>query len=88
VRSAIDALKRIAAAPGATPAQIALAWLLARQSWIVPIPGTTKLHRLEENLVAAALSPGADEPPQIRRWPASPSRAIAAMSRSLLNAAG
>ena len=39
----------------ATPAQIALAWLLAQKSWIVPIPGTTKLHRLEENLGAASL---------------------------------
>ena len=37
----------------ATPGQIALAWLLAQQSWIVPIPGTTKLHRLEENIKAA-----------------------------------
>ena len=37
-----------------TPAQLALAWLLARASWIVPIPGTTKLHRLQENLLAAA----------------------------------
>ena len=43
----------IAAAKGATPGQIALAWLLAQQPWIVPIPGTTKLHRLEENLAAA-----------------------------------
>jgi aryl-alcohol dehydrogenase-like predicted oxidoreductase len=39
----------------ATPAQIALAWLLAQKSWIVPIPGTTKLHRLEENLGAVSL---------------------------------
>ena len=39
----------------ATPAQIALAWLLARKPWIVPIPGTTKLHRLEENIAAAAV---------------------------------
>ena len=39
---------------GATPAQIALAWLLAQKPWIVPIPGTTKLHRLEENIGAAA----------------------------------
>jgi aryl-alcohol dehydrogenase-like predicted oxidoreductase len=39
----------------ATPAQIALAWLLAQKHWIVPIPGTTKLHRLEENLGAAAV---------------------------------
>jgi aryl-alcohol dehydrogenase-like predicted oxidoreductase len=43
----------IAEAKGATPGQIALAWLLAQQPWIVPIPGTTKLHRLEENLAAA-----------------------------------
>ena len=40
----------------ATPAQIALAWLLAQQPWIVPIPGTTKLHRLEENLAAADIA--------------------------------
>jgi aryl-alcohol dehydrogenase-like predicted oxidoreductase len=39
-----------------TPAQIALAWLLARKPWIVPIPGTTKLHRLEENVGAAAVA--------------------------------
>ncbi|GGF58215.1 aldo/keto reductase [Azorhizobium oxalatiphilum] len=49
----VDLLKTIGAAKGATPAQIALAWLLARKPWIVPIPGTTKLHRLEENLGAA-----------------------------------
>ena len=41
---------------GATKAQIALAWLLAQKPWIVPIPGTTKLHRLEENLGAANLA--------------------------------
>ena len=46
---------RIAAARKATPAQIALAWLLAQKPWIVPIPGTTKRHRLEENLAAAEL---------------------------------
>jgi aryl-alcohol dehydrogenase-like predicted oxidoreductase len=49
----VDLLKRIAGRKGATPAQIALAWLLAQKPWIVPIPGTTKLHRLEENLGAA-----------------------------------
>jgi len=49
----VDLLKRIAAERSATPAQIALAWLLSRKPWIVPIPGTTKLHRLEENLAAA-----------------------------------
>lgn len=49
----VDLLKRIASEKKATPAQIALAWLLAQKPWIVPIPGTTKLHRLEENLRAA-----------------------------------
>jgi aryl-alcohol dehydrogenase-like predicted oxidoreductase len=48
----VDLLKRIAHEKGATPAQIALAWLLARRPYIVPIPGTTKLHRLKENLGA------------------------------------
>jgi aryl-alcohol dehydrogenase-like predicted oxidoreductase len=48
----VDLLKRIATEKKATPAQIALAWLLAQKPWIVPIPGTTKLHRLEENLGA------------------------------------
>ena len=56
----IDALTLIAHAKGLTLAQVALAWLLARKPWIVPIPGTTKLHRLEENLAAAdvELDPG------------------------------
>lgn len=58
----VDALKRIAATKGsATAAQIALAWLLAQKPWIAPIPGTTKLHRLEENLAAAELELGAAE---------------------------
>lgn len=48
----VELVKRIAEARGATPAQIALAWLLAKAPYIVPIPGTTKLHRLEENLKA------------------------------------
>ncbi len=48
----VDLVKRIAANKKAAPAQIALAWLLAQKAWIVPIPGTTKLHRLEENLGA------------------------------------
>ena len=51
----VDLLGSIAARKKATPAQIALAWLLAQKPWIVPIPGTTKLHRLEENLGAAAV---------------------------------
>jgi aryl-alcohol dehydrogenase-like predicted oxidoreductase len=49
----VDALGAIARSKGATLAQVALAWLLAQKPWIVPIPGTTKLHRLEENLGAA-----------------------------------
>ncbi|MDX8532775.1 aldo/keto reductase [Mesorhizobium sp. VK25A] len=48
-------LQRVAADKGATPAQIALAWLLAKKPWIVPIPGTRKLHRLEENLASAEI---------------------------------
>jgi aryl-alcohol dehydrogenase-like predicted oxidoreductase len=52
-RVLLDLVGEIAAARGVTPAQIALAWLLAQRPWIVPIPGTTKLHRLEENLGAA-----------------------------------
>ena len=51
----VDLLKEIATRKQATPAQIALAWLLAQKPWIVPIPGTTKLHRLEENLGAAGV---------------------------------
>ena len=51
----VDLLGTIASGMGATPAQVALAWLLAQKPWIVPIPGTTKLSRLEENIGAAAL---------------------------------
>jgi aryl-alcohol dehydrogenase-like predicted oxidoreductase len=51
----VDLLGQIAAGKQATPAQIALAWLLAQKPWIVPIPGTTKRHRLEENIGAAGL---------------------------------
>jgi aryl-alcohol dehydrogenase-like predicted oxidoreductase len=49
----VELLRAIGEKKNATPAQIALAWLLAQKPWIVPIPGTTKLHRLEENLGAA-----------------------------------
>jgi aryl-alcohol dehydrogenase-like predicted oxidoreductase len=52
-RAFVDLLQRIADRHEATPAQVALAWLLAQRPWIVPIPGTTKVHRLEENLAAA-----------------------------------
>ena len=51
----VDLLAKIAQRKMATPGQIALAWLLVQKSWIVPIPGTTKLHRLEENIAAAAV---------------------------------
>ncbi|SDJ17628.1 aldo/keto reductase [Flavobacterium noncentrifugens] len=51
----VDLLKNIAAEKEATPAQIALGWLLAQKPWIVPIPGTTKLHRLQENIGAASI---------------------------------
>jgi aryl-alcohol dehydrogenase-like predicted oxidoreductase len=57
----IDLLGRIAERKKATPAQIALAWLLAQKPWIVPIPGTTKLHRLEENIGAAAIELTSDD---------------------------
>ncbi|EMV7409482.1 TPA: aldo/keto reductase [Enterobacter soli] len=52
----VDIVKDLATEQGVTPAQIALAWLLAKAPWIVPIPGTTKLHRLEENLGAASVT--------------------------------
>ncbi len=54
-RPIVELLQRMGAKKRATPAQIALAWLLARKPWIVPIPGTTKLGRLEENIAAAAI---------------------------------
>ncbi len=57
----IDLLGNVAKEKKATPAQIALAWLLAQKPWIVPIPGTTKLHRLEENLGAASIELSADD---------------------------
>ena len=57
----VDLLSRIAKKKSATPAQIAIAWLLAQKPWIVPIPGTTKLHRLEENLGAANVDLTSDD---------------------------
>ncbi len=51
----VDTVRRIAAEKGITPAQLALAWVLAQKPWIAPIPGTTKLHRLEENIAAASV---------------------------------
>lgn len=63
----VDLLRRVAEEKGVTPAQIAIAWLLARKPWIVPIPGTTKLHRLEENLGAADIAMTAAEADAIDR---------------------
>jgi aryl-alcohol dehydrogenase-like predicted oxidoreductase len=57
----VDLVTRMAERKQATPAQIALAWLLAQKPWIVPIPGTTKLHRLEENLGASEVELTADD---------------------------
>lgn len=64
-QSLVDLLSTIAKQKSATPAQIALAWLLAQKPWIVPIPGTTKLHRLEENIGAVAIELSADDLQQI-----------------------
>jgi len=55
-QAVVDLLTQIAGRRNATPAQIALAWLLAQKPWIVPIPGTTKIHRLEENIASASLT--------------------------------
>ena len=62
----VEAIKHMASIRGATPAQIALAWLLAQKPWIVPIPGTTQLHRLEENLAADGVVLGPDDLMQIQ----------------------
>ena len=63
----VDVLRTIAQRKKATPAQIALAWLLARKPWIVPIPGTTKLARLEEKIGAAAIRLTADDLREVER---------------------
>jgi aryl-alcohol dehydrogenase-like predicted oxidoreductase len=60
-QAVVDLLAAIAERKGATPGQIALAWLLAQKPWIVPIPGTRKLHRLEENIGAVNIQLSADE---------------------------
>ena len=61
----VELVRSVAERKGATPAQVALAWLLAQKPWIVPIPGTTKLHRLEENLGAVNVALNADDLRQI-----------------------
>ena len=60
-RTLVDLLRKVAEQKNATPAQIALAWLLAQKPWIVPIPGTTKLNRLEENIGAVDVELTADD---------------------------
>ena len=57
----VDVIGKFAKQKNATPAQVALAWLLAQKPWIVPIPGTTKLHRLEENIGAVNVKLTADD---------------------------
>ena len=66
-QAVVDLVKRMAAKKKVTPAQIALAWLLARKPWIVPIPGTTKRHRLEENLRAVEVELTWDDHQEIER---------------------
>lgn len=70
-RALVNVVQTVAVRLNATPAQVALAWLLAQKPWIVPIPGTTKLHRLEENLGAVALELGDDDLHQINAAVAS-----------------
>jgi aryl-alcohol dehydrogenase-like predicted oxidoreductase len=60
-RGFVDLLTQIAERKGATPAQVALAWILAQRPWMVPIPGTTKRHRMEENVAAADVELTADD---------------------------
>ena len=63
----VELLRTVADRLHATPAQIALAWLLAQRPWIVPIPGTTKIERLEENVGAASIELSADDLRQIEQ---------------------
>ena len=64
-QAVVDLVRRVADARGATPGQVALAWLLAQRPWIVPIPGTRRIERLEENLGAASLVLTAEEVAQL-----------------------
>ncbi|WP_433512977.1 aldo/keto reductase [Nonomuraea sp. CA-143628] len=66
-----ELVRTVAADKGVTPAQLALAWLLARKPWLVPIPGTTKLHRLEENIAAADVTLTGDELEELTRTSAA-----------------
>jgi aryl-alcohol dehydrogenase-like predicted oxidoreductase len=84
----VDLLRAVAARKKATPAQIALAWLLEQKPWIVPIPGTTKPHRLEENIGAAAVELTADDLGEIERGAAGIEMQGARLPQALLNMVG
>jgi len=84
----VDLLRSVAARRNATPAQIALAWLLAQRPWIAPIPGTTKLHRLEENIGAAAIELTADDLGEIERGGAGIEMQGARLPQAMLNMVG
>jgi aryl-alcohol dehydrogenase-like predicted oxidoreductase len=84
----VDLLGRIAEQKQATPAQIALAWLLAQKPWIVPIPGTTKLSRLEENMGAADVELTADDLREIERTASQIQVQGARLPESILNMTG
>ncbi|MES2181527.1 MAG: aldo/keto reductase [Pseudomonadota bacterium] len=84
----VDLVKAVAARKGATPAQIALAWLLAQKPWIVPIPGTTKLHRVQENLGALAVELSLDDLNEINTSLAKMSLQGARLPESVLKMTG
>jgi aryl-alcohol dehydrogenase-like predicted oxidoreductase len=79
----VDLLKRIAEQKKATPAQIALAWLLVQRPWVVSIPGTTKLHRLEENIRAANVQLTASDLAEIERAASANTSRASAIRNSL-----
>ena len=81
-RAFVELLTAIAERKDATPAQVALAWLLAQKPWIVPIPGTTKLHRLEENIAAAGPRADGGRSPRARLTRRSRRRALATRRRT------
>jgi aryl-alcohol dehydrogenase-like predicted oxidoreductase len=84
----VDLLRSVAARKSATPAQIALAWLLAQKPWIAPIPGTTKLHRLEENIGAAAIELTAEDLGEIEHGAAGIEMRGARLPQAMLNMVG
>ena len=84
----VDLLRSVAARKNATPAQVALAWLLAQKPWIVPIPGTTKLHRLEENIGAASVELTADDLREIEQGAAGIEAQGARLPKAALDMVG